>query len=207
MTQQQEWTIVTILFWTGIACLVVGYFPDLKIRFQTGKIFGWEFLKQALIAIVMASAVYWVTIVVTIQIKQWAIISAHLFEPEPWARKNRAFVTETPDQIMAYFKTYTNITAYKMLGKYTGKWYAISGQVGDVQDFESALGKKLAFKNQISVSLELKGNFPLRSLSFEDRWTPEIELLNRGDQISAYCKIGTINSFSISLEQCQIVRR
>ena len=58
MTQLQAWITVTILFWAGIACLVFGYFPEIRARFQTGKIFGFEFLKQAVIAIVMASAVY-----------------------------------------------------------------------------------------------------------------------------------------------------
>jgi hypothetical protein len=208
LSQQQEWTVVTILFWTGIACLVVGYFPDLKARFRSGNMLGWELLKQAIVAVVMASAVYWITFFATIQIQQMMITPAHLFEPDSDALKDKTFVRETPEQIMSYFTTYTNITANRMLGEFIGKSYAISGNVGDVQDLHSVLGAgPLFMKNQISVYLEQKSLSPLVVLTFADRWMPEIELAKKHDKISAYCKIDKITSFSLNLNDCQLVRR
>jgi len=208
LSQWQAWTVVTVLFWMGAIALLVGYLPDLKDKLAAGKILGLEFLRQAAISFVMLCAFYFGTIVCATLLQQWLTPSPHLFEPEAWAIQNRAFVDEKPSQLMDYFNKYTQVTASKMLSRYLGKWYAITGPVEDVTDFETTLGSKLSgIKNTDIVYLARKNSSPLIVLQFEDRWQPEIDVLNKGDVVSAYCQIEKINNYSISLNHCQLVRR
>jgi len=155
----------------------------------------------------MASAVYWVTFAAAAFVAQLAIHDPAIFEPPAQVAHDRAFVTETPQQLAGYFKTYTNLVANRLLSRYIGKWYAIAGNVQDVQDFSTVFGNDLpaGLKNQSSVALERRSSGPFVSLVFQDRWNSSIENLNKKDAIRAYCKIKSINSIMMQLNECELV--
>ena len=96
------------------------------------------------------------------------------------------------------------------MNRYVGKWYAISGSVNDVFA-SSGLGTgpdgKPIIKPKPLVFLNFAQGQGTLFLSFEDKWDSEIELLNKGDRISAYCKIESVSDLQFRLDHCQIVRR
>jgi hypothetical protein len=202
--------LVTILFFGGIISLIAGYWPELRGKFAAGQIFAVAFLKQAGISILVLSAIYWAGVISFAEYRYFSISPPATFEPETWALRNRVFVAESPQEIVAYYTKYTNWQANEMLKNYIGRWYAVTGKVSDVSAIPSLVGegKNAKMVDAPYITLEYRPNSPaLVSLQFEDKWVSRAENFKRGERISAYCKINSIRSFGVSLDNCQIVER
>lgn len=208
MGQRQEWLVVTALFWAGVFSLCFGYWVEIKRYFHAWRRLWLEFLKYAIVFGSVLTMVYFGALIGTTLYRQWKISPPETFQPEDWALQNRAFVSEEPGDFSAYFKENTQVTANRILSRYLGKWYAVTGVVSDVQAWEDLVFEKNKASTRPGsiVSFQTKPGGPYLMLRFGEKWVPQIEVLNKGTRIKAYCIIDAVTEFSISLRNCQLVR-
>lgn len=92
----------------------------------------------------------------------------------------------------------TDQAANKALAPYAGNWLVIEGTVMDVHDVHGSF---------MSVTLQQnKFADPTVVLSFHgEKWKNELTMLNKTDKIEAYCTVGFILNWVLSLDNCELI--
>jgi hypothetical protein len=210
LAQLGQWTVVTLLFWAGLTALAIGYWPEIYARVSGRTIFSVEFIKDMAIYVIFASAVYWITMMCAGVYSYYSISPPRTFRPEAWALRSRVFVTEEPEGLTAYFRTYTDWRAKEIVKDDIGRWYAITGIVSDVTPFPnfgatSKTSKRAADVPYVNLQARSGPNYVVVGLLFQEKWNSRATNFSKGERIRAYCVISGITSYSVSLANCQVV--
>jgi hypothetical protein len=102
-----------------------------------------------------------------------------------------------PRVLSKLYDDHTILKADLLFSQYKGKWILISGKVGDV----------VGYDRYVQVLLAYDYYRPTVSMSFErETQRGAVALLNRGDKITAVCRIKQAQSHGLFVEQCELLQ-
>ena len=103
----------------------------------------------------------------------------------------------TPETLAGYFRTHTTVQARALVRPYLGQTLRVTGPISDVR----------LIGGYRSVSLKDAGIGSVHVFArFGHRWTEELKRLQLGQEITITGKIHEVEAYTLSLEDCQIVR-
>jgi hypothetical protein len=115
-------------------------------------------------------------------------------------KKEKAFITLAPRELTGFYRQgNTSIQAARLAEPYLGKWLKLSGTVSDIRDVFVA-GKSLVTLKEFSIRNE---EYVL--LFFSQEWIEHLSTMRAGDSINAIGKVGSIDSTTVTLQDCEIV--
>ena len=114
-------------------------------------------------------------------------------EPVP-----RIIVDRTPEQLLAQFQGVTNVQGRNRVAPYIGKWLAVSGPLGNV------LG---SYPDSVQVTFANRSMFDANDVYAyfrEKKWSDQLEIKDKGDEISLIGRITDIDSQTVRLDNCEL---
>ena len=107
----------------------------------------------------------------------------------------KIIVKATPDYLCRYFKDHTAVHAALQTQRYLSKWLEVSGSIRNV----SPLG------DEWHVSIDpANSEVQLVFLRFKSEWGDRLQLISKGEAISAVGKITGIEAYALYLEECTL---
>jgi hypothetical protein len=113
--------------------------------------------------------------------------------------RGRQFVIPPVSEFREYFEKYTDAQAARMTAPYLGKWVAASGTVKNIDDYDP--GSRFAHE-EVDLTGDMKAG--TRSLEFEAAWGDQVDLFQKGYEITAYCKISRISVYTVEMTSCEL---
>jgi len=119
-------------------------------------------------------------------------------------KEERDFVSVTPGVLFELWEKHTHLEAEALFKAFKGKWIRVSGQVIQVAKPTAAFINTGPFTY---VFLQRTANQPEIRLSFaDDPWRGRVQVLQRGDTVSAIGTIEMVFSGNIlHLDRCEMV--
>jgi hypothetical protein len=119
-------------------------------------------------------------------------------------REERDFVSVTPGVLFELYTKHTHLEAEALFKAFKGKWIRVSGQVIQVAKPTAAFINTAPFTY---VYLQRTGDQPEMRLSFaDDRWRGRVQVLQRGDTVTAVGTVEMVFSGSVlRLDRCEMV--
>lgn len=130
-----------------------------------------------------------------------------LKDPPQSVRRNpdgmeRIFVRTSPSEIKKEISGHTDQQVQTIVARYLEKWIAFTGYIADIKDESGTRWTKpevvVLLKTDIFHELGIAAMFD------SVQWHDKLSLLNDGDNVNVACKINEIDSFKITMKECEL---
>ncbi len=124
------------------------------------------------------------------------------FSIESEVKEERIFVPLAPQDLVGIHKGHTEIQAKKLTASYIDKWIRASGTVQNI----SGGGRKVAV-TLLPEGANMTDSYLMLFLDFQGQeWLERLQILRRGHHLTVNGQIRGINSHSLMLENCELVK-
>ena len=130
------------------------------------------------------------------------VVASAESSPRPVQPDEPVFVDLQPHELAAPFLTRLRAQAEQDVARYVGKHYRVTGPVASVSDFRDVWTVMLEIENPPTEVSVLGTTVILR---FDQKWKPKIDLLNKGDIVSAMGEIQEIGWRSVEIRNCSFL--
>ena len=117
--------------------------------------------------------------------------------------KERDFIDKAPSKILETFRqleSLTSIQSDRMSEPFIGLWLKAEGRVKDVSE-----GFNFLWIHEITVDIEIADEIDIH-LGFEKyKWESKLKVISKEDQVTFIGRIESVSSYTIYLENCEII--
>lgn len=185
-----DFIVVVVYNWVALVGGIVGMGIGFYERYKKRRFIGWRFRAVLGIALFVAAFLAW-------RDERLKIESLHLDR-----------TTQTPTQLTQIYSGRTTTQGATLAAIYIGKWMEVSGQITDIQAFQTRWFLLPTISYYMSILDDNPDNtdwmLPKVSGTFDPKWSETLSVLKPKERITILGKISEVREHGVDLIDCRI---